>query len=126
MRARVAWWIYAAAAGAVALVVVGNWIWALTLRAPVLYGEGAVAHAAILARDGLEYTSGAHYGDVSPIFTAANYPPLYFHLAGVGDPFVVGRLVSIAATLFVAGAIAFHARAAGAMVAGAFAADRDS
>jgi hypothetical protein len=122
MRARVGWWVYAAVAGALALGVVGNWIWAVTLRAPVLYGEGAVAHAAILARDRLEYTIGARYGDVSPIFTAANYPPLYFHIAGVGDPFVVGRLVSIAATLFVAGAIAFRARAAGALVAGAIAA----
>lgn len=121
MRVRVAWWIYAAAAGALALVVAGNWIWAVTLRGPVLYGEGAVAHAAILARDGLEYTSGAHYGDVSPIFTAANYPPLYFHLAGLGDPFVVGRLLSIAATLFISGAIAFRARGAGPLVAGAIA-----
>ena len=121
MRTRVAWWIYAAVAAALALVVVGNWVWALTLRAPVLYGEGAVAHAAILARDGLEYTAGARYGDVSPIFTAANYPPLYLHLAGLGDPFEVGRIISVVATLFVAGAIAFHARAAGALVAGAIA-----
>ena len=121
MRARVAWWTYAAVAGALALVVVGNWVLALTLRAPVLYGEGAVAHAAILARDNLEYTAAAHYGDV-PIFTAANYPPLYFYLAGIGDdPFVSGRVVSIAATLFVAGAIAFRARAAGALVAGSIA-----
>jgi hypothetical protein len=121
MRARVAWWIYAAVAGALALIVLGNWIWTVALRGPVLYGEGAVAHAAILARDRLEYTIGARYGDVSPIFTAANYPPLYFHLAGVGDPFVFGRLVSIAATLFIAGAIACRARAAGAVVAGAIA-----
>jgi hypothetical protein len=121
MRARVAWWSYAAGAGALALLVLGNWIWAVLFRGPVLYGEGAVAHAAILARDHLEYTIGARYGDVSPIFTAANYPPLYFHLAGLGDPFVLGRLISIGATLFVAAAIAFHARAAGALVAGAIA-----
>ena len=122
MRVRVAWWIYAAAAAALALVVVWNWIWVLTMRAPVLYGEGAVAHAAILARDRLEYTIGAHYGDVSPIFTAANYPPLYFHLAAIGDdPFVAGRVISIAATLFVGGVIAFRARAAGALVASAIA-----
>ena len=121
MRARVAWRIYAAAAAALALVVVGSWAWVLALRAPVLYGEGAVAHAAILARDRLEYTIGARYGDVSPIFTAANYPPLYFHLAGLGDPFVAGRLISIAATLFVAVAIAFRARAAGMVVAGTIA-----
>jgi hypothetical protein len=122
MRARVAWWIYAAVAGVLALVVVGNWIWAVTLRAPVLYGEGAVAHAAILARSGLEYTSGAHFGDVPTIFTAANYPPLYLNLAGIGgDPFVTGRLISIAATLFIAGAIAFRGRSAGPIVAGAIA-----
>jgi hypothetical protein len=122
MRARVAWSIYAVIAGALALVVVWNWIWAVTLRAPVLYGEGAVAHAAILARDRLEYTTGARYGDVAPIFTAANYPPLYFHLAGIGDdPFVTGRVLSIAATLFVAGAIAWTARPGGWLMAGAIA-----
>jgi hypothetical protein len=121
MRARVAWSIYAVVAAALALVVVGNWVWAVSLRAPFLYGEGAVAHAAILARDRLEYTVGARYGDVSPIFTAANYPPLYFHLSGIGDPFEIGRLISIAATLFVAGAIAFSARAAGPLVAAAIA-----
>jgi hypothetical protein len=122
MRARVAWWSYAAVAGALAFVVVWNWIWAVTLRAPVLYGEGAVAHAAILARDRLEYTTGARYGDVSPIFTAANYPPLYFHLAGIGDdPFVTGRVLSIAATLIVAGAIAWTARPGGWLAAGAIA-----
>jgi hypothetical protein len=122
MRARVAWWIYAAVAAAFALVVVGNWVWAVTLRGPVLYGEGAVAHAAILARDGLEYTSGARYGNVSPIFTAANYPALYFHLAGIGDdPFVTGRILSIAATLFVAGAITWRARFGGWLVAGVLA-----
>lgn len=122
MRARVAWWTYAVGAGALALVVIWNWIWAVTLRGPVLYGEGAVAHAAILARDRLEYTAGAHYGDVTPIFTAANYPPLYFHLAGVGDdPFVTGRVLSIAATLLVAGAIAWTARPGGWLTAGALA-----
>jgi hypothetical protein len=121
MRARVGWFVYAAVAAGLAAVTVGYWLWTVTLRGPVLYGEGAVAHAAILARDRLEYTIGARYGDVSPIFTAANYPPLYFHLAGLGDPFAVGRLISIGATLFVAGAIAFRARLAGPLVAGAIA-----
>jgi hypothetical protein len=120
-RARVAWSIYAAAAAALAAVVLWNWVSAVAQRAPVLYGEGAVAHAAILARDRLEYTTGARFGDVVPIFTAANYPPLYFHLAGIGDPFLVGRLLSIGATLLVAGALAFRARAAGPLVAGAIA-----
>lgn len=120
MGARAAWWGYAAIAAVFALVVVGGWVWAVTLRGPVLYGEGAVAHAAILARDGLEYTSGARYGDVPPIFTAANYPPLYFHLAGIGDdPFVTGRVLSIAATLLVAGSIGWTARSGGWLTAGA-------
>jgi hypothetical protein len=121
MRARAGWFVYAAVAAGLAAVTLGYWLWTVTLRGPVLYGEGAVAHAAILARDRLEYTIGARFGDVSPIFTAANYPPLYFHIAGLGDPFEVGRLISIGATLFVAIAIAFRARAAGAVVAAAIA-----
>lgn len=122
MRASWAWWAYSAVAAVLAFVVLWNWLWAVALRGPVLYGEGAVAHAAILARDRLEYTIGARYGDVSPIFTAANYPPLYFHLAGIGDdPFVTGRVLSIAATLLVAGAIAWRARSGGWLVAGALA-----
>ena len=117
-RARLAWAAYGVLAGALALLGTAHWIWAVTLRGPVLYGEGAVAHAAILARDHLEYTVGARYGDVTPIFTAANYPPLYFHLAGLGDdPFVTGRVISIAGTLFVAGAIAWRARPAGWLIA---------
>ncbi len=122
MHARWAWRVYSAVAAVLAFVVLWNWLWAVALRGPVLYGEGAVAHAAILARDGLEYTSGARYGNVPPIFTAANYPPLYFHLAGIGDdPFVTGRILSIAATLLVAGAIAWRARSGGWLVAGALA-----
>ncbi|MDP9280746.1 MAG: hypothetical protein M3P38_01460 [Chloroflexota bacterium] len=118
MRARVAWWIYAVVAGALALVVVGNWIWAVTLRGPVLYGEGAVAHAAILARQHVEYSNPLFSLDADPIFTAANYPPLFFHIAGIGDdPFVTGRVLSVVATLFIAGAIAWRARPAGVLVA---------
>ncbi len=117
-RVRAAWLAYGAVAAALALVGAAHWIWAVTLRGPVLYGEGAVAHAAILARDRLEYTTGARYGDLPTIFTAANYPPLYFHLAGIGDdPFTSGRVLSVAATLFVAGAIAWRARPAGWLIA---------
>jgi hypothetical protein len=117
-RVTLAWATYAASAAALAFFGIAHWVWAVTLRGPVLYGEGAVAHAAILARDRLEYTTGARYGDVMPIFTAANYPPLYFHLAGLGDdPFLAGRVFSIAATLVVAGAIAWRARPAGWLVA---------
>ena len=124
-RTRLAWAAYAVVAAALALLGVSHWLWAVALRGPVLYGEGAVAHAAILARDRWEYTTGASVGDVNalrPLFTAANYPPLYFHLAGIGDdPFVTGRIFSIAATLFVAGAIAWRARPAGVLVAAAIA-----
>jgi hypothetical protein len=118
----IAWSVYVGAAATLALLGIAHWVWAVLLRGPVLYGEGAVAHAAILARGGLEYTAGGRYGDVAPIFTAANYPPLFFHLAGIGDdPFVTGRLLSIASTLFVAGAIAWRARAGGGLVAAALA-----
>jgi hypothetical protein len=115
-----AWWILLAATAPLALIAVANWLWAISLHAPILYGEGAVVNAAILARDRLEYaTLPATNG---PIFVAANYPPLYFQLAGIGDPFVTGRLLSIAGTLFVAGAIAWRARAGGPVVASSLAA----
>ncbi|TMB96279.1 MAG: DUF2029 domain-containing protein [Chloroflexi bacterium] len=116
-RATLAWGVYALVAVALAVLGIGHWVWAVTLRGPVTYGEGAVAHAAILARDRLEYTAGAHFADVPTLFNAANYPPLYFHLAGIGDPFVTGRVISVLSTLFVAGAIAWRARPAGWLVA---------
>ncbi|TMG38451.1 MAG: hypothetical protein E6H94_06545 [Chloroflexi bacterium] len=121
-RALVAWSAYALVAWIIALAALARWLWAVTLDGPVIYGEGAVAHAAILARDRLEYTVGARFGDVPPLFTAANYPPLYFHLAGLGDPFLVGRAISIVATVAVAAAIGWRARTGGALVAGALAA----
>ncbi|MBI2983347.1 MAG: hypothetical protein HYY42_04105 [Chloroflexi bacterium] len=116
---RAIWIALATIAGALAAIAVARWVWAVTVAGPVLYGEGAVAHAALLSRDGLEYTAGAALVDTAlrPIFTAANYPPLYFRLAGLGDPFTVGRIASIVATLFVAGTIAWRARAAGVLVA---------
>jgi len=114
------WWALLAAAGPLALVAIAYWLLAVGLRAPILYGEGAVAHAATLARDHLEY---AALGATNrPIFVAANYPPLYFQLSGIGDPFVTGRVLSIAGTLFVAGAIAWTARGGGPIVALALAA----
>ena len=113
-RARGAWLAYGALAAALALLGAVHWIWSVTLRGPVLYGEGAVANAAILARDHLQYDSLARWQDGAPIFTAANYPPLFFGLASLGvDPFVTGRIASIAATLLVAGAIGFRARPGG-------------
>lgn len=107
-----AWLAFTTLAAALATLVVARWLWAVTLAGPVLYGEGAVAHAALLARDGAEYVPFT-----APVFVAANYTPLYFHLASLGDPFVWGRLLSIACTLGVACAIAWRARAAGAVVA---------
>ncbi len=116
MRVSRAWWAYAVVAATLGLVVLWNWAWAVALRGPVLYGEGAVAHAAILARERAEYGNALFAGP--PIFTAANYPPLYFHLAGIGDdPFVTGRMLSVVATLFVALVIAWRARPAGVLVA---------
>ncbi len=123
-RARAAWVALVVVAGAIAALAIARWAWAVTLGGPVLYGEGAVAHAALLSRDGLQYTTGAAVLDATlrPIFTAANYPPLYFRVAGLGDPFVAGRIASIASTLFVAAAIAWRARAQGALIAIAVAA----
>ena len=121
-RVRVAWVTYGAVAAALALLGIAHWIWAITLRGPVLYGEGAVANAAILARDHLQYDALARWQDGAPIFTAANYPPLFFQLASLGDdPFVSGRIASIAATLFVAAAIARRARPGGWLAAVAIA-----
>ncbi len=110
--ARPAWLAFATFAGGLAAVALARWAWAVTLAGPIIYGEGAVAHAAILARDGAEYASYA-----PPVFVAASYTPLYYHVVSLGDPFVWGRLVSIGCTLFVAAAIAWRARAAGAVVA---------
>lgn len=109
------WWILLAVTGPLTLVAIVHWLSAIVLRAPILYGEGAVAHAAILARDHLEYAALGTTGDL--IFVAANYPPLYFQLAGIGDPFISGRLLSLGATLFVAGAIGWTARAGGPLLA---------
>lgn len=122
-RPRAPWLVLALVAGAIALAAIGRWIWAVTLAGPVLYSEGAVAHAALLSRSGLEHTAGAAAFETQlrPIFTAANYPPLFFKVAGLGDPFVVGRIASIASTLFVAGVIAWRARRAGPLIAFAIA-----
>ncbi|HEY8656161.1 MAG TPA: hypothetical protein VIN34_05455 [Candidatus Limnocylindria bacterium] len=112
--ATLAWAGYAVAAGFLALFGLIAWGRALVLAGPVLYGEGAVAHAAILARTLATY---ADAGDAR--FTAANYPPLYFVVAAAGDPFVSGRLLSIAATLTVAGIIVWRARSGGRLVGAA-------
>lgn len=115
MRVRVAWWVYAAVAAGLALVTLWNWLGAVALRGPILYGEGAVANAAILARTRAEYSV---VPSTDAIFTAANYPPLYFHLAALGDdPFVTGRVLSVIATLVVALLIAWRARPAGGLIA---------
>lgn len=123
-RARTPWLALALIAGAVGAAAVARWVWAVTLAGPVLYSEGAVVHAALLSRSGLEYTPGAAAFETAlrPIFTAANYPPLFFKVAGLGDPFVAGRIASIAAALFVAAVIARRAWRAGPLPALAIAA----
>src|SRR2546421_235393 len=116
-RATVAWAAYLVPAAGLGLYALAQWISALANRSAVLYGEGAVANAARLARDGIAYL------DADPSrFVAANYPPLYFPLASIVDPFVTGRAASIVATLAVAGMVFASARAAGRLAAAALAA----
>jgi len=116
-RATIAWGAYLGAALALALYAVVQWLSALANRVPVLYGEGAVANAARLARDGIAYL------DPDPSrFVAANYPPLYFHLASIIDPFITGRIASIVATLAVTATVFVTARSAGRLAAAALAA----
>ena len=115
-RATLAWASYVLIAGALAAYAVIAWLAALIARAPVLYGEGAVANAARLARDGVAYL------DVDPQrFVAANYPPLYLHVASIGDAFVTGRIVSILGTLAVAAMVFLSAQPAGRLAAAALA-----
>jgi hypothetical protein len=114
-------WVGAAIASAIAAVAVARWAWALSTGGPILYGEGAVANAARLARDRMEYA--ALDDPRGPLFVAANYPPVFFHLAGLADPFFAGRLASLIAAAAVA-VVVFrlaHARA-GSAVAGLLAA----
>jgi hypothetical protein len=115
-RATIAWAVYLIAAGALVAYALLTWSFALIDRRPVLYGEGAVANAARLARDGVAYL------DVDPQrFVAANYPPLYLHLASIGDPFVSGRIASIVATVLVAVMVFAVARPAGRLAPAALA-----
>jgi hypothetical protein len=115
-RATVAWAAYLTAGAALVLYALVQWVSALTNRVPVMYGEGAVANAARLARDGIAYL------DADPSrFVAANYPPLYFHLASIADPFISGRAASIVATLAVAAMVFVTARPAGVLAAAALA-----
>lgn len=87
-----------------------RWADALFSGAPVLYGEGAVAHAGQLLARGAD-----PYGPEAPgTFVAANYPPLVFALVAAGaalGPFAGLRLVSVASTLAVAALVAWRARA---------------
>lgn len=114
MRGRgpaIAWSAYGVIASVMALIAVIAWGRALLAAGPVLYGEGAVAHAALLMRTLETYRDA---GGAS--FTAANYPPLSLAATAIGEPFVGGRLLSIAATLGVAGLIAWRGRAGGRLV----------
>lgn len=100
-----AWGLFALVAGAMALLAVLEWADALLTGRPVLYGEGAVAHAAILLR------SGAAYRDATGV-VAANYPPLYLLAASLDDPFRVGRAVTIGSAVAVALVVGWRARPA--------------
>lgn len=104
----IAWSAYGGVALLMTMAALSAWGRAVLLRGPVLYGEGAVAHAAILARSFETYASAG-----GPSFTAANYPPLYFIGVAFGDPFLTGRVLSIVATLSVAAFVAMRARSAG-------------
>lgn len=112
--ARLLWLVFAAFAGAAALIAVAHWVDALLSVRPIIYGEGAVAHAAILFRDGAAYRDAT--GAV-----AANYPPLYIGLASLGDPFVVGRAITIASAIAVAAIVAWRAREGGLLASAALA-----
>lgn len=112
--AALAWVAYAVCGGTLAAYALVAWLGAIALRGPVLYGEGAVAHAALLLRDGLAYRNAG-----GAEFVAANYPPLYFAIASLGDPFVSGRIASVAATLAIAFFVARGAWRAGPLAAGA-------
>lgn len=103
---RMAWALFALAAAALAVLATAQWADALRTGRPILYGEGPVAHAAILFR------AGAAYRDVTGE-VAANYPPLYLALASLGDPFRVGRAVTILSALAVALVIDLRAHRGG-------------
>ena len=113
-RAALAWWSFLALAGAMAGLALLQWVDALVTGRPVLYGEGPVANAALLLRQ------GDAYRDVAPErFVAANYPPLYLWLAGAGDPFRVGRGLTMICAIAVAAMVAWRARGAGRLAAAA-------
>lgn len=106
MTATRAWAALLLIAGLFAAIAVGHWVEALWSGRPVLYGEGAVANAAILLRDGNPYLdeTGA---------VAANYPPLFLWLASLADPFRSGRTVTIVSATAVALIVWWRARAGG-------------
>lgn len=106
MTAGRAWSALLVIAGLFAVIAVGHWAEALWSGRPVLYGEGAVANAAILLREGNPYLDET--GTV-----AANYPPLYLWLASLGDPFRSGRLVTMTSAIAIALIVWWRARGAG-------------
>lgn len=89
-----------------------GWLEVLASGAPILYGEGAVAHAGQLFARGDDAYAPPQPGS----FVAANYPPLAFAIvalgirAGVEGPFTTLRAASIVATLGVAALVAWRAR----------------
>lgn len=112
--ARSLWALFAVVAGTIAVVATVQWTDALLTGRPILYGEGAVAHAAILFRE------GAAYRDVTGN-VAANYPPLYLAAASLGDPFRLGRAVTMLSAVAIALIVVWRARGAGPLASGALA-----
>lgn len=104
--ARLVWAVFAVVVLVLAILAAVQWGDVLRSGRPILYGEGAVAHAALLMR------AGSAYSDTTGT-VAANYPPLYLALASLGDPLRAGRLVTILSTLSVAFVIDLRARDAG-------------
>jgi hypothetical protein len=87
-----------------------RWLSAAMSGGPVLYGEGAVAHAGLLVASGVD----PYIAETPGTFVAANYPPLAFVVVALGaglGPFAGLRAASIIATLAVAALVAWRARA---------------
>jgi len=104
-----AWTVLLVSAIAIALPSLAYWIGTVTSPWPVLFGDGAAAHAGALVARGIN-----PYGPERPgTFVAANYPPLAYLVAAAGEglgPFVGLRVASLLATLATAGLVALLAR----------------
>ncbi|HEV8534483.1 MAG TPA: hypothetical protein VGR87_02005 [Candidatus Limnocylindria bacterium] len=105
------WTILAAIAALLAARTMFDWLAVIVSGVPTGYGEGAVAHAGqILARGGDPYAPVA-----AGTFVSANYPPLAYTIAALGQalgPFTALRIANVVAALAVAALAAWRARSA--------------